>query len=90
MYMVRLRSIDGVFNFKVFTSRPLVLSSFKSGQNQVIDEDLIETALFDNASANDPRTAIRLVRDGGAALSGIFPQPMTEAQAAAWLADLYL
>jgi hypothetical protein len=90
MYVVRLKSIDSAFNFGSFTSRPLALSSVESGQNQVIDENLYEAAIFDIASANDPRTAIRLVRDGRAALSGIFPRPMTEAQAAAWLADLYL
>jgi hypothetical protein len=40
------------------------------------------------ASRAIPRTAIRLVRDGRVALSRIYPQPMTQAEAAAWLADL--
>jgi len=51
---------------------------------------LNESALFDVASARDPGTAIRLVRDGRVALSRINPPPMTQAQAAAWLADLNL
>jgi hypothetical protein len=54
------------------------------------DEILNESALFDVASANDPRTATQLVRDGRVAVSQIYPRPMTQAQAAAWLADLDL
>jgi hypothetical protein len=90
MYVVRLKSIDGILNFRAFRSRTLALSHFEAGQNQVIDEILNESALFDVASASDPRTAIRLVRDGSVALSRIYPPPMTQAQAAAWLADLNL
>jgi hypothetical protein len=90
MYVVRLKSIDGILNFRAFRSRTLALSHFEAGQNQVIDEILNESALFDVASACDPRTAIRLVRDGWVALSRIYPPPMTQAQAAAWLADLNL
>jgi hypothetical protein len=56
----------------------------------VIDEILNESALFDVASANDSRTATQLVRDGTVAVSQIYPRPMTQAQAAAWLADLNL
>jgi hypothetical protein len=56
----------------------------------VIDEILNESALFDVALARDPRTAIRLARNGRIAVSQIYPQPMTRAQAAAWLADLNL
>jgi hypothetical protein len=90
MYVVRLKSIDGILNFRAFRSRTLALSHFEAGQNQVIDEFLNESALFDVALARDPRTAIRLVRDGRVALSQIYPPPMTQAQAAAWLADLNL
>jgi hypothetical protein len=90
MYVVRLKSIDGIVNFKAFRSRILALSHFEAVQNQVIDEILNESALFDVASARDARTAIRLVRDGRVALSRIYPPPMTQAQAAAWLADLNL
>jgi hypothetical protein len=90
MYVVRLKSIDGILNFRAFRSRTLALSHFEAGQNQVIDEILNESALFDVASARDPRTAIRLVRDGRVVLSRIYPPPMTQAQAAAWLADLNL
>jgi hypothetical protein len=90
MYVVRLKSIDGIFDFKVFTSRPLALSSIESTQNQVVDENLNEAMLFDVASANDPRTAVRLMWDASTALLGIVPRPMTEAQAADWLADLHL
>jgi hypothetical protein len=90
MYVVRLKSIDGILNFRAFKSRTLALSHFEAGQNQVIDEILNESALFDVSSARDPRTAIQLVRDGRVALSRIYPQPMTQAQAAAWLADLDL
>jgi hypothetical protein len=90
MYVVRLKSIDGIANFRAFGSRTLALSHFEAGQSQVIDEILNETALFDVASASDPRTATQLVRDGRVAVSQIYPRPMTQAQAAAWLADLNL
>jgi hypothetical protein len=90
MYVVRLKSIDGILNFRAFRSRTLALSHFEAGQNQVIDEILNESALFDVVPARDPRTAIRLARDGRVALSRIYPPPMTQAQAAAWLADLNL
>jgi hypothetical protein len=90
MYVVRLKSIDGIVNFRAFMSRTLALSHFEAGQSGVIDEILDESALFDVASVCDPRTAIRLVRDGSVALSQIYPPPMTQAQAAAWLADLNL
>jgi hypothetical protein len=90
MYVVRLKSIDGIVNFKAFRSRTLALSHFEAGQSWVIDEILDEAALFDVASRNEPRTAIRLVRDGSVAASRIYPPSMTQAQAAAWLADLDL
>jgi hypothetical protein len=90
MYVVRLRSIDTSFNFRTFTSRRLALSNFESGQDKVIDESLEESALFEVASTDDPKTAIQRVRDGRAPLVQIYPRPMTEAQAAAWLADLNL
>jgi hypothetical protein len=90
MNVVRLKSIDGIANFRAFRSRTLALSHFEAGQSQVIDEILNETALFDVASASDPRTATQLVRDGRVAVSQIYPRPMTQAQAAAWLADLNL
>jgi hypothetical protein len=90
MYVVRLKSIDGILNFKAFRSRTLALSHFEVGQSQVIDESLNEAALFDITSTSEPRTAIRLVRDGRVAVSRIYPPPMTQAQAAAWLADLNL
>jgi hypothetical protein len=88
MYVVRLKSIDGILNFRAFRSRLLALSRFEFGRNLVIDETLNESALFDVASANDPIAAVRLVREGRVALSCIYPPPMTKAQAAAWLADL--
>jgi hypothetical protein len=90
MYVVRLKSIDGIVNFRAFRSRTLALSHFEAGQSQVIDEILNESALFDVASANDSRTATQLVRNGTVAVSQIYPRPMTQAQAAAWLADLNL
>ncbi|THD61935.1 MAG: hypothetical protein E7813_21100 [Bradyrhizobium sp.] len=90
MYVVRLKSVDGIVNFRAFRSRTLALSHFELGRSQVIDEILDESTLFDVISASDPRTAIRLVRDGRVALSRIYPRPMTQAQAAAWLADLNL
>jgi hypothetical protein len=90
MYVVRLKSIDGILNFRAFRSRALALSHFEAGRGQVIDEILNESALFDVASANDSRTATQLVRDGRVAASQIYPRPMTQAQAAAWLADLDL
>ena len=90
MYVVRLRLIDSSFNFKAFTSRRLALSKFEAGQDQVIDERLEESALFEVASTDDPKTAIQRVRDGRAPCVQIYPPPMTEAQAAAWLAHLGL
>jgi hypothetical protein len=90
MYVVRLKSIDGISNFRAFSSRTLALSHFEAGRSQVIDESLNESALFDVASANDPTTATQLVREGRVAVSQIYPRPMTQAQAAAWLADLDL
>jgi hypothetical protein len=90
MYVVRWKSINDIANFRAFRSRTLALSYFESGESQVIYEILNESALFDVASAGDPRAAIRLVRNGGVAVSRIYPRPMTQAQAAAWLADFYL
>jgi hypothetical protein len=90
MYVVRLRSIDSSFNFKASPSRRLALSNFEAAQDQVIDEDMEEVALFEVASTDDPEIAIQRVRDGRAPLVQIYPRPMTEAQAAAWLADLGL
>jgi hypothetical protein len=88
MYVVRLRSVNSGFTLSAFTSKRLALSNFEAGQEQVIDEGLEESALFDVASTDDPKTAVQLVRQGGASLVQIYPRPMTEAQAAAWLADL--
>jgi hypothetical protein len=68
----------------------LTVSGFETGQDGLIDGNLKEPAMFDVVAANDPRSAIRLVRDGGIALLEVHPGPMTEAQAAAWLANLYL
>jgi hypothetical protein len=90
MYVVRLKSIDGIANFKAFGSQTLAISYFEASESQVIDESLNEAALFDVASTSDPRAAIRLVRDGRVSLSRIYPQPITQAEAAAWLADLDL
>lgn len=86
--MVLLKSIDGILNHRAFASWVLACSNFEAGQDRVIDEDLAESALFDVASTDDPKTAIQLVRSGRAPLVQIYPQPMTVAQAAAWLADL--
>jgi hypothetical protein len=53
MYVVRLRSIDGISNFSAFRSQTLALSHFETGQSQVIDEILNGSALF----GSDPRIA---------------------------------
>jgi hypothetical protein len=90
MYVVRVKSIDGISNFTAFRSQTLALSYFEAGERQVIYENLNESALFDVASVSDPRTATQLVRDGRVAVSQIYPRPMSQAQAAAWLADLDL
>jgi hypothetical protein len=90
MYVVRLKSIDGILNFRAFRSRTQALCHFEAGQSQVIDEILNESALFDVTSTSAPRTATRLVRDGRVAVLRIYPPPMTQAEAAAWLADLNL
>jgi hypothetical protein len=90
MYVLRLKSIDDIFNYRAFASRALAQSSFDAGQNHVLDEGLNEAALFDAASTGDPKKAIQAVRDSRATLLRIYPQPMTVAQAAAWLADLCL
>jgi hypothetical protein len=88
MYVLRLKSIDGIFNYRAFASRALARSNCGAGQNQVLDEGLNEAALFEAASTNDPRKATQAATHGRAALLRIYPQPMTMAQAAAWLADL--
>jgi hypothetical protein len=90
MYVVRLRSIDGTLHFEAFTSRSLAQSIFETARDQVIDEKLDESRLFDVASAEDPKAAIQLAREGRASLLRIYPPPMTEAQAVAWLADFGL
>jgi hypothetical protein len=88
MYVVRLKSIDGTLHFSAFTSGSLAQSIFESGRDQVIHERLDESTLFDVASADDPKTAIQRAREGRASLLRIYPPPMTEAQAVAWLANL--
>ena len=60
-----LKSVDGIFNFKAFASRTLARSNFEVGQNRVIDEGLNEAALFVVVSADDPKTSIQSVKDGG-------------------------
>jgi hypothetical protein len=90
MYVVRLKSIDGIANLKAFRSWTLAVSRFETGQSQVIDDILNESALFDVTSTSEPGTATRLVREGRIAASRIYPPPMTQTQAAAWLADFYL
>jgi hypothetical protein len=82
MYVMRLKSIDSIFSCGSFTSRLLASSSFESDQNQVIG-DVNGAAIFDIASASDPRIATQLARDGRVAVSQIYPRPMTQAQAAA-------
>jgi hypothetical protein len=90
MYVVRLKSIDGTLHFEAFISRSLAQSIFEAGRNQVIDEKLDESTLFDVASVDDKKTAVRLAREGTASLLRIYPPPMTEAEAAAWLVNLPL
>jgi|HubBroStandDraft_6_1064221.scaffolds.fasta_scaffold2387461_2 hypothetical protein len=90
MYVVRLKSIDGSLDFEAFSSRSLAQLIFEVGQNEVIVERLDELTLFDVSSVDDPKTAIQFAREGKAALLQIYPTPMTEAQAAAWLADFDL
>jgi hypothetical protein len=63
---------------------------FEAGQNEVVVERQDELTLFDVSSVDDPKTAIQFAREGKAALVQIYPTPMTEAQAAAWLADFDL
>jgi hypothetical protein len=89
MYVVRIKSVDCIANFKAFASRLDAQSNFEVGQDQVIDEELKEAALF-YAAPSDPRTAVQSVRDGKATLLEMHPRPMTKDQAAAWLAGLYL
>jgi hypothetical protein len=48
MYVVRLKLIDSSVNFNAFTSRHPALSFYEVSQNQVIDEGLEESALFDD------------------------------------------
>lgn len=90
MYVVRIESIDGIVNCKAFVSRAMAYADFKVGRNQVIDEVMKESALFMVASARDPTIATQLVRVGRATLLDIYPPPMTEVEAAAWLAELEL
>jgi hypothetical protein len=90
MWVLRLRSIESVLHFRSFASRPIAPSNFDAGQNQVIDVKPKELTMISLSSANDPRTSVLLIREGGIELSEILSQPMTEAQAAGWLAALYL
>jgi hypothetical protein len=90
MYVVRMKSIDSIANFKSFTSRLEAQLTFDVGQERVIDEKLNEVALFEVVSTSDERKSVQLVRGGKAALLEMYPRPMTFDQAAAWLADLYL
>jgi hypothetical protein len=90
MYVVRVVSIDGIASCKAFTSRTMARSDFEVRQNQVIDEVMKESALFMVGSARDPRIATQLVRVGRATLLDIYPPPMAEVEAAAWLADFEL
>jgi hypothetical protein len=69
---------------------PLAQLIFEVGQNEVIVERLDELTLFDVSSVDDSKTAIQFAREGKAALLQIYPTPMTEAQAPAWLADFDL
>jgi hypothetical protein len=39
MYVVRLKSIDSILNFKSFASRPLAQQNFEAGQDRVIEKD---------------------------------------------------
>jgi len=90
MHVVRSKSIDGSLDFEAFSSRSLAQSIFEAGQNDVIVERLDELTLFDVSSADDPKTAIQFAREGKAALLPIYRTPMTEAQAATWLANFDL
>jgi hypothetical protein len=90
MYVVRLKSIDGTLHFEAFMSRSLAQSIFETGRDQVINERLDESTLFDVASVDDQKTAMQLAREGRASLLRTYPPPMTEAQALAWLANLPL
>jgi hypothetical protein len=65
-------------------------SDFEARQNQVIDEVMKESALFMVASARDPGIATQEVRVGRATLLDLYPPPMTEVEAADWLADFEL
>jgi hypothetical protein len=89
MYVVRIVSIDGIVNCKAFVSRAMACADLEVGRNGVIDEVMKESALF-VVSARDPRIATQLVRVGRATLLDIYPPPMTEVEAAAWLAGLEL
>jgi hypothetical protein len=90
MYVVRIKSVDSIANFKSFPLRQDAQLTFAVGQDLVIDEELNEVALFHVASTSEHKTAVQFVRDGRATLLEMYPSPMTKDQAAAWLADLYL
>lgn len=55
MYVVRLKSIDGIVNFRAFRSRTPAISHFEAGESLLIDESLNEAALFDVVPTSDPR-----------------------------------
>jgi hypothetical protein len=55
MYVVRLRSIDGTLKFGAFISRSLAQSI--TGRDQVVNERLDESRLFDVASVDAPNFA---------------------------------
>jgi hypothetical protein len=92
MYVLRLKSIRGRYNFEASGPPSQPSSNLKADQHRAVNEGLKGTRPFDAPLMDDPKTAIEWGADRREQLARIRPRqrPMTEAQALAWLADFGL
>lgn len=67
MFVVRLKRPNEDFDFKTFKSKKSALARFRAAQQEIIDGDVEECALFD-AGATDADGAMALVSRGKARL----------------------
>ena len=67
MFVVRLKRPNEDFDFKAFKSKKGALARFRTAQQEIIDSDVEECALFE-ADATDADNAMALVSRGKARL----------------------
>jgi len=67
MFVVRLKRPNEDFDFKAFKSKKGALARFRTAQQEIIDGEVQECALFD-AGAPDAEHAMDLIRQGNATL----------------------